>query len=138
MIKNKIKEIEDAIEVCHDNLRTEKQTYSTNYLCEHYDESREVREFANKTHTEAIHTIIGLINELIDYPIKKRLFFEHQARASFRIYNHSWTGEFVGYKINIPHIDKQEYYCVIRMFNKNKYWQRYLTHENQWVIRNDV
>ena len=138
MIKNKIKEIEDAIGVCYDNLKTEKRTYSTNYLCEHYDESKEVREFAKKTHTEAIHTIIGLINELIDYPVQRWLIFEHQDRASFKIYNHNWTGEFVGYKINIPQIDKQEYYCIIRMFNKNKCWQRYLTHENQWVIRNDI
>lgn len=135
---SQIKEIEAMMLVCYNNLKLERQTYRTSWLCKNYDEADEIRYSAKKAHEEAIESIVELINETIDYPVEKWLFLCHQDQATYKIYKHGWDGSFLGYKIDIPPIDKQQYYCIIQMFKNAKQWHRYLTRDNVWVIRNDI
>lgn len=135
---NKIKQIEAMMLVCYNNLRLERLTYKTSWLCQNYEIADETRYFAKEKHQEAIESIVELINETLDYPIEKWLFLSHQDQATYKIHKHGWDGHFLGYRIEIPYIDKKEYYCIIQMFKKAKKWGKYLSNDNQWVIRNDI
>lgn len=135
---NQIKQIEAMMSVCYNNLKLERQTYQTSWLCQNYEEANEIRQYAKKAHQEAIESIVRLINEVLDYPIEKWLFLSYQDQATYKIYKDGWDEHFLGYKIKIPHINKKEYYCIIQMFEKAKKWYKYLTNDNQWVVRNDI
>lgn len=135
---NQIKQIEAMMLVCYNNLKLEQQTYKTSWLCRNYEEADETRQSAIKVHEEAIESIVELINEMLDYPVEKWLFFYHQNKATYSKYNSAWNGEFLGYKITIPYIDKKEYYCIIQMFKEAKKWDKYSIYDSEWVIRNDI
>lgn len=135
---NKIEQIEAMMSACYNHLKLEQQTYKTSWLCQHYEKADEIRQSAKEAHQEAIYSIVALINEILDYPIKKWLFLSYQKQATYQIYKAGWDGSFLGYKIHIPYIDKKEYYCIIQMFKEAEKWDRYFIHDNEWVVRNDI
>lgn len=123
-----LKEIEEKIILTATYIRTEYICQRTEHLCFEYEYAKEQQKESNQTHKQLIKELIDCINDYINYPTTKILFIKRQNKATYRI-NKGWHGEFEGYNIKIPFVDKQEYYCVKNLLDNCKYIHQYIRQE---------
>lgn len=115
-----IKKIEELIKLLYQVMHSERYYLSDEALCYDFEEAKKCAVECKNEHEKLIEDLVNCINEYIKYELKGFFIFKHRDAASYKI-SRLWHGEFHGYDIKIPFKDCQEYYCVCKMLNENKY-----------------
>lgn len=102
--------------------------HSNKYKCEHYDNYNidyyELKINLNNTR----NLFIEKCNEFVDYPTKKFFIFKSKKQIKFK------EESFIGLTLNIPFIDKKEYFCLINLFeHMSKYMWNW--HDGVWLFK---
>lgn len=95
--------------------------------CLEFDFCQEKMAEAKQFENEHFEQLIKDINEYIQYPKKKVLFFDVTQRAEGG-YNEYWDSIY----IKVPKIEKQQYYCVINRLNKHEHTLK--ISQDKWII----
>ena len=85
-------------------------THNNEYKCNHYDTCNDEYD---ETYSDLIDTrnlFIKKCNEFIDYPTEKFFIFKSKKQIKFK------DESFIGLTLNVPFIDKKEYFCLINLF----------------------
>lgn len=123
--------IRQTIEKIHESLRAEIFYSSVDTLCDDYNKAKLLQQSHRSLHKQLINQLVNQINDYIDYPTRSFLIFKWSQKASWRVYE-TFHGDFDGYLIKIPYVDKREYYCVVRLLETYKYIPRYINKYEFW------
>lgn len=105
-----------VIEIKNLSSKEYKLRHSNKYKCENYD-TFNIDYYETKLELNSKRMILlDKCNDFVNYPTKKFLCFNLTKKIKFK------NKEFIGLLMEIPFIDKQEYFCLINLFeNMNNY-----------------
>ena len=112
--------IQETIDLLRHNFNTENEFRNDSYFCEDFEATNKVIETARISQQSLIEKLVDQINEYIDYPVTKFLFFKFGKRASYRPEYNPFDGRFCAYILSVPPIHKGEYYCVRKVLLSDK------------------
>lgn len=102
--------------------------HNNKYKCEHYDT---YDDDYDKIYSDLVDTrslFIEKCNEFVDYPTKKFFIFKSKKQIKFK------DESFIGLTLNVPFIDKKEYFCLINLFeHMSKYMWKW--HNGVWLFK---
>lgn len=86
---------------------------SHEYKCEHWEDYENNYNTKKNKLNNYYNLLCKQCNEYIKYPKEKLLFIDLTKKV--KIINNSIFGT----EVNIPYVDKQEYHCLIKLFNSH-------------------
>ena len=117
-----IEDIEDTIGEVVKNMSEERKYKTTDALCENYELAKTRSAKSQQAHSRLIKQLITQINEYIQYPPKQKTIMHYLGGGKKEAYykrSTDFVGNLVGYEVYVPEVDKQEYYCVIKLLSKH-------------------
>lgn len=121
------------IKICELEAEDYKIRHDTKYKCENFETYEHEHEKICSELINIRNSFCNMCNDYINYPEKKFLFFNRTEKIEFK------DEDFIGLVLNIPPINKQEYYCLINLFeHMPKHIRKLSSNKTEWMLRHDV
>ena len=111
-----------------------KMRHDTKYKCENFETYEHEHEKICSELINIRNSFCDMCNDYINYPEKKFLFINCTEKIQFK------DESFIGLLLNIPPINKQEYFCLINLFeHMPNYIRKFgFSKSNEWLLEYDV
>ena len=116
-----IEDIEDTIGEVVENMFEERKYKTVDALCKDYELAKTRSAKSKQAHSRLIKQLIAQINEYIQYPPETSIinYIAGTKKEAYYKKSTDHSGELVAYEVYVPKVDKQEYYCVIKLLSSH-------------------